>query len=161
MVNTSGGGVNTFAKTHLSRLQFPQVTTRRDVEGSFHLFKKSKSDRYVVIIGHDLQQAIGLEILNSQQAFEWMGITAPMTKIGHWNNKLVTNFWETKKETSKETFAVKIINSVYKILDPSEVAQIQTHLLDQQRIPLFHVLKTKTQLFKAEPSHWTNPPSQH
>jgi len=73
---------------YLKKLQLPQFATRRDFEGSFHLFEKDKSDRYGVIIGRDLQQAIGLDIINSQQDFTWMGIMVPMTKMGHWNKKI-------------------------------------------------------------------------
>jgi len=74
---------NLFAKTKLEQLQLPLFTTRRDFEGKFHLFGKKTTDRYDAIIGRDLQHAIGLDILNSKQAFSWMGINVPITKMGH------------------------------------------------------------------------------
>jgi len=97
----AGGEVKEFVKRYLTKLQLPQFMTRRDIEGSFHLFEKNKINRYNVIIVRDLQQTIRVDILNSRQTFEWMGITVPMTQMGHWNRKLVTNFWETKTETNK------------------------------------------------------------
>jgi len=50
----------------LIKLQLPQFVTRRNIEKIFHLFENNKADRYDVIIGRDLQQAIGIYILNSQ-----------------------------------------------------------------------------------------------
>ena len=91
MVNTRRGrGSKHLHKTHLIKLQLPQFTTRRRIKRYFKLFDKWKSDRYDVTIGRTLQQAIGLDILNQQQVFEWMEITVSMTQVGHWNRKLVT-----------------------------------------------------------------------
>ena len=39
--STQGGSLKTFAKTHLTRLQFPQFTTRRGVEGIFPYSKRA------------------------------------------------------------------------------------------------------------------------
>ena len=66
----AGGEVKEFVKRYLTKLQLPQFMTRRDIEESFHLFEKNKINRYNVIIARDLQQTIGVDILNSQQTFE-------------------------------------------------------------------------------------------
>ena len=76
-----------------------------------------------------------------------------MTQMGHWNRKLVTIFWETKTETNEEKFAVKILDSVYKVTDLHEVVEKQTPLSVPPKKSLLHVLQIKIQLFKAKPGH--------
>ena len=87
-----------------------------------------------------------------------MGITDKMNQMGNCNRKLVTNFWDTKTEANEETFAVTNLDLVYKVTDPHKVVENQTHLSVPQRKSFFHVLQTKTQLFKAKLSHWNSPP---
>ena len=98
---TQGGIFKTFAEMYLGKLQLSQFTIRNNLEGNFRLFEKYKANRYNIIIGRNLQQKIDLKIFNSKQAFTWMGIIVLMNKIGHWNRKLVTSFWEKNKINKK------------------------------------------------------------
>jgi len=54
--------------------------------------------------------------------------------------------------------AVKILDTVYKILDPGKVADVHTQLSEEHRTVLYNVLKSKHELFKAKPGHWNAPP---
>ena len=74
----------------------------------------------------------GLGILNNKQAFNWMGISVPMTKMDHLNKILVNNSWENKNKAKKERFeGVKTLDTVYTIIDPYIVASNQNHLTEE------------------------------
>ena len=90
--NTQGGNFDTFGQGKIDGLMFPQFTTQRKFAYNFHLFKGSKNDKYDVIIGRDLMQALGIDILNSRRTFKWDDIEIPMMPMGYWNRSRINNF---------------------------------------------------------------------
>jgi len=53
--STQGGSFKIFRKTHLTKLQLPQFTTRRDIEEIYHMFVNKQSERHSFIIRHSLK----------------------------------------------------------------------------------------------------------
>ena len=115
--STQGGDFKIFTKSSLDELQLPQLNTIRDFSHKLHLFEK-KTDKYDAIIGRDLQQALGMDIMNSKGTFDWIGIQVPFKPMGYWDKELISNFWETKSYHAEESFkAVAILDAKYEILD--------------------------------------------
>ena len=82
---TKAGEFRTHGKSELTGLVLPQFTSSRKIEHSFHLFTKTRNDRYDMILGRDLTQKLGLDILNSERKFKWNGIEVQMVPSGHWS----------------------------------------------------------------------------
>ena len=126
--SAQGKKFKTFAKTDLLKIFIPQFTIRWNFSHTFHLFEKQKRSRYNAIIGSDVQQQIGLDLLNSKQPFSWMDIKVPLHLMGYWDKGLISNFWQAKAEQHEEFNVVKILNAKYEVPDLANVAQAQTRL---------------------------------
>ena len=86
------------------------------------MFKPKQDNKYDFILGRDILQEIGLDVLNSSQTFKWGEIEVPMVERNHWHKRFIKEFWkiyklDDGKEDSKllilqqeeELFAIKQI----------------------------------------------------
>ena len=99
--NTKGGKFETFARSLISGLQFPQFTTRRSFEHEFHVFKNEQNEKYDVIIGRDLMQNLGIDIMYSRRTFQWDDIKIPMMPMGYWEQHRIEKFMACTREGKK------------------------------------------------------------
>lgn len=124
----------TRAEGDLEKLQLPQFTTRRDFSHKWHLFKKRKRDRYDVIIGRELQQAIGIRYSKRREKVCMEKNLVDFQPIGHWNKKLIKTFWKDKLEPKEEiNKAVEILDAKYEVPDLKKIAEEQLHLLAAEK----------------------------
>ena len=70
---TKAGTFTTSEEVQVKKIVLPQFTTKRKIDGSFHLFNKSKEDTYDFILGQDFCQQVGLDVLNSKHISTGMG----------------------------------------------------------------------------------------
>ena len=108
------------------------------------LFKKTKEDRYDAIIGRDLLEKIGIDLLYSSGQICWGEISVPMVHMGHFSSnksrrKLFKNA-EQLENNGKETYLSKIKSSKCEAADLSEVANSQAKLNLKQKNRFYEVL---------------------
>ena len=97
MWQTETGTLTTNKSVVLENVRLPQFTTKRRVDAEFHLFKKLEKDRYDFILGHDVLQQLGLDIVNSKKVFSWDRIEVDMLLRGYWDSTNIKRFWAAQK----------------------------------------------------------------
>ena len=164
--NTKGGNFDTFAQGMIDHLQFPQFTTKRSFNHTFHLFKGAKTDKYDVIIGRDLMQALGIDILNSRHTFKWDDIEIPMMPMGYWKQSRINNFMSrmdnktTKEPRKEESHEVEKQYNKQDYEKPDLAAEVSKmeHLNDQQKQELLEVLTDNEEAFQGTKGNWKGEP---
>ena len=76
--NTQAGPFKTQGSGDVPSLKLPQFSSHRTFSSVFHMFEKKLGSRYDMILGRDILQKIGLNVLNSNKQFEWSGILVDM-----------------------------------------------------------------------------------
>ena len=142
------------------------------------MFKKNKADKYSFIIGRDLQQKIGLDIINSKKKFASDNIEIDMMPRDYWNQESISSFWsrlginqapdgdkiDSKINKSVVGFDqeynnnVKILDANYAPVDLNEISQDQTHLTVKERDELKSLLLHHAEAFDQHCGKWKGPP---
>ncbi len=81
-----------FVMMHAAMIDFrlPQFKINQDITFDFVLFDDVNM-KYDIILGCNILQVIGLNILNDPRAFLWVGIEVPFMPKGHWNRSAITH----------------------------------------------------------------------
>lgn len=93
--DTATGVLLTKGTTTIDKCRLPQFNRKRNVSSTFHLFEKRSNDKYDVILGRDLLQAIGLGIQYSTNRFTWDDISIDMVPRGYWTQERISNIAKT------------------------------------------------------------------
>ena len=135
---TQGGNFKTRGKVNFTKFVLPQFSNKRKVNAGFHLFSKKTIDTYDAIIGRDIIQGLGLDIISSKRCFTWGDISIPMVPRGHWNPSAIAKFYqkENKAETEEneagddveEVMQAELKPAVYEAVDVDQLTEEQTHL---------------------------------
>ena len=134
----------------LENMRLPQFTVKRRTDSEFHLFLKGEKDKHSFIIGRDVLQQIGLDILNSKNVFAWDRIPKD-----HWNSKEIKGFWATHKKTDEEVQVAEICQEEYAKADLREVVSGLEHLDKKEKYKFYPCYKnTKRHLSEPEGSGW-------
>jgi hypothetical protein len=64
-------------KAVINMIKLPQFTSKRTFSAEMYLFQKKAENVYDFILGRDLLQEIGIDIINSTRTFRWNEIEAP------------------------------------------------------------------------------------
>ena len=138
-------------------MRLPQFTTKRRVDVEFHLFLKIEKDRYKFIIGCDILQQLGFDIINSKQLFAWDGIEVGMISREHWNTTIVKIFW-TAQNTVTEDEQVQIQEDIkqteYEKANLEKLVKSLLHLNTDQQDQLLPVLKKHESAFAGTRGNW-------
>ena len=152
---TKAGEFITRGKAELEEFILPQFTHNRKIKHDFHLFKRHKNDRYDMVLGRDLMQSLGLDILNSTQKFKWNGIEIDMVPTGHWSGgKNVREFRATQEHNEVKN----ILESKYEKADLHEVLANLPHLTEDQQQALLAVFLQHEDLFLRKVGTWKGKP---
>ena len=126
---TQAGNFSTQKRVTVKECKLPQFTTHRKFDGLFHLFKKSKNDKYDVIIERDLLKKIDIDLLYSTEHIRWGDISVPMVLMGHFSkNKSRRKLFRHADQLEKggqEMFVSEILESKYKMANLEEVANLR------------------------------------
>ena len=68
---TQCGEFETHNVAELDQVKLSQLLMKRGFKVSFHFFQKKEDDWYDFIIGRDMQQELGINIINSEAKFRW------------------------------------------------------------------------------------------
>jgi hypothetical protein len=76
--DTATGVLLTQGKVEIKQCRLPQFTTKWNNTATFHMFNKRSNDKYDLILGRDLLQAIGLDFHYSSSTLTWDNISVTM-----------------------------------------------------------------------------------
>jgi len=93
--------LETKGTTTIEKCRLPQFTKNRAVSSTFHLFDKRPTNKYDVILGRDLLQAIGMDIHYSTNQFVWDNISIDMVPSGYWTKDKVSSVAKTGMNAKK------------------------------------------------------------
>ena len=114
---TKAGNFFTSKRVVIKECKLPQFTSHRKFDILFHLFKKTKEDRYDAIIGRDLLEKIGIDLLYSSGQIRLGNISVPMVPMGHFSgNKSCRKLFENVtqlEDNGQETYLAEIKSSKY------------------------------------------------
>jgi hypothetical protein len=81
---TTLGGVYTTKRKALMEYRLPELSLNKSITCSCHVVKTTdpKSAQYDMIIGDDLMQELGIDLLYSKQLMVWEGNEVPMKNQG-------------------------------------------------------------------------------
>ena len=172
----------------LEQVKLPQFSIKRGFKASFHFFQKKEDDRYDFIIGRDIQQELGIDIINSETKFRWDGIEIEMSPRGFWTESKVSKFLHNVKENLRAKVSPKLSSSFkenkgafqdisreeecknihkkkpqlkpaeYIKPDLNEIAAEQLHLTAEQRETLRKLLHKHSRVFQGTKGQWKGEP---
>ena len=172
---TQVGVFHTEQEAEVDNVRLPQFTTKRSFRATFNLFTPSNDTKYDIIIGRDIMQELGLDVLNSSRTFRWGEIEVPMVERGYWDRKAINDF---KKKHSNETIdeeeenlklsrymeetvaLSKILAAKYDPINVNEVISKQNHLSVPERLVLEKILKLRIKCFQGKRGSWKGKPIQ-
>jgi hypothetical protein len=149
--------LETKGTTTIEKCRLPQFTKNRSVSSTFHLFDKCPTDKYDIIIGRDLLQAIGLDIYYSTNQFVWDNISIDVVPSGYWTKGKISASAKTWNEC-KDMHLTEILPAEYKPADVLEIAKKQTHLTSEEQDKLHNILLNFQDLFLGQCGKFTGEP---
>ena len=111
-----------------------------------------------MILGRDLTQKLGLDILNSDKRFKWNGIEVDMVPPGHWSGS--QKRWNVRNfRVEQENHEVKkILESKYEKADLPKLIEGLTYLDQRQRKQLLQIMLKYEPLFAGKVGKWKGKP---
>ena len=125
------------------------------------MFEPNEESKYNVILGRDILQELGIDIINSKKCFHWAGVKVPMVPRRFWSKSKITKFWIQEKNSAldkyhelaafhqiQETYAMnKILAAKYEPINLTKVVNSQEHLTIPERLALSKVFQNHLRLF--------------
>lgn len=101
---------------------------------------------YDMILGQDFLSKAGIKLNFDIETIKWMdNAIRPMKERGQWNNLYnwytATETFEEDKKDEEAGESFQILDAKYEQVDPTKVAEAQSHLTPEQRKKLKEVLE--------------------
>ena len=146
---TPAGIVSTKSKC-TAQFTIPELHETRLIEWDFHLTQDL--GRYDMIIGQDLMNELGIDILYSKRTVEWDGMTIPLKEI---DAKVETAYYIRDSFQLDESEAIKkILDAKYEAADLKDVVKDQDHLKEEEQQKLLTLLQKYEILFDGTLGKW-------
>jgi len=143
----------------ITSLCLPEFSPTQKVPGPIRatMFKNDDSN-YDLIIGMDLLQALGIDVMSSSKRVMWGDLTIPFRPSDYF----VTHTFDASSISSEDNpddealakeagYKSKVLlHSKYEKVDPQEVARQQKHLNQQQQADLARLLSKHMKLFSGK-----------
>jgi len=130
MQKTAAGTFST-QSSFMAQFTIPELHETRLIRWQIHLMKGDKLGNYDMIVGQDLLNELGIDMLNSQHIVEWDGNTMPMKA----HDGTLFDSHSIQDNHSIEEFETvnNILDAKHEPANLEEVAQNNDHLsLDEQ-----------------------------
>jgi len=158
---TTKGGTFCTTKKAKVPLIFADFTRQKQIEWECHVDTQSKSKRenYDIILGKDIQQYMGLDILNSSLTLKWDGIEVPMREFGALRDRSramevynLSQEAESTAELAKRT--TEILDAHYEKANLEQLCKEQSHLSEAEQGNLLRLLRKYETLFDGTLGEW-------
>ena len=158
---TKAGEFKTKKIVKVHNCKLPQFTSNRKFDGDFHVFKKNKNDRYHAILGRDLLEKLGIDLLYSTGEIRWGNVNVAMVPTGHFSgNKSRRKLFEGAKKLAndgQEAHVQEILESKYEAADLDEVTENQVQLTINEKSQFRKMLGKVKKLFSGTKGRWKGP----
>jgi gag-polyprotein putative aspartyl protease len=146
----------TLQTTAMCRSQFsmPELHDNRVIEWEFHVTKTMGA--YDMILGRDLLTDLGIDVKCSNMTVSWDHADIPWKDM---TQDMEENFHINEPEAVEEEMSRirKILDNDYGKADLKDVAEMQTHLSQDERDKLEKLLNKYDDLFDGTLGRWTHP----
>jgi len=161
---TKGGTFKTHGKVSIEKFCLPQFSTKRKVNAAFYTFIKKPTNSYDIILGRDICQALGLDVINSKKVFTWDDISVAMVPRGHWNSSSIAAFYQKEKENTtkvqeieedvEDAMQADLKPAIYEAVDVNQLIEKQGHLDSSERDLLQATLKKHIKALQGLRGKW-------
>ena len=147
---TPGGALETSAKVK-AQFTIPELHDKRLIEWDTHV--TSNLGAYDMIIGRDLLQFLGIDVLFSKTQVEWDGASMPFKDI---DASVLESYHVAEPSAVEERTArvKKILDAKYEAADLPSVCSKQEQLSDQEQQQLLTLLRKYEPLFDGTLGRW-------
>jgi hypothetical protein len=155
VLSTVEGKVQISEMVYMRDIRLPELEKNRSIDGS-EVFIFDKECRYDVIMGGDLLQRAGIDLLYSKGIVDWLGNTIEMRDVRNFHPSDLDAMMEAYYTQEEEeffgddfldAFATPILDAKYEQVDVDDVADNQKHLTPTQREELKAVFRKYRKLF--------------
>ncbi len=137
----------------------PDFTPSKTIEWQFAVDETTLYSKYNMILGRDIQQALGMDILWSTGHLRWDGIQIPMYNTSSIDQEPFTNLLEPEDELfHAATEPTKILEAKYEKADINATVEALTHLSKEQKQQLKALLFKFEHLFDGTLGLWDTAP---
>ena len=152
--NTAAGKFATKYDVHID-FALVDFAPSKQIQWKAALDETTQQSTYQMIIGRDLQQALGIDIHWSNRTMKWDGIIIPMKKFVCEPEATRNPVLWTETENFSQT---EILDANYKKADTNATVEAQKHLTKDQRFHLKLLLYEFEELFDGTLGEWNTAP---
>mgnify|MGYP000411856084 FL=1 len=146
------GGTLTTSKVAKAEFTLPELQDDKLIEWKWHVVKDLGS--YDAIIGRDLMQFLGIDILFSDQTVKWGNATMPF-KDGDCSTQEAYYVQEPEQLVQASERLKSILDAKYEQADVQDICDEQAQLNDDEKKKLFELLSRYEDLFDGTLGKWT------
>lgn len=135
-------------------LKFPDFSSQKEITWQCHVDTTSdpETENYDIILGKDIQQYMGLDILNSSLTIKWDGTEIPMREFGELRKRDMTyhlyyGVSDAESTANMAKRATEILDAKYERADLTALCDSQDHLTTSEKQGLLKVLRRYEHLF--------------
>jgi hypothetical protein len=141
----------------------PDFTRQTKLEFDYHVdqTQKSNNTNYDIILGKDIMQEFGIDILNSTLTLRWDGIEIPMRNFGDTRKPaqvrhafLLDPDKQSRATNEMQSRVTRIIDAKYKKTDLKQLCNKQAHLSAHEQEMLHKLLLKYEHLFDGTLGEW-------
>ena len=158
--NTKGGTFQTQGQC-TAQIFFPKFENNKGAEWTFHVNSTSKPSqcKYDMIIGSNLMDAIGIDIMCSTNSVVWGDHSLPMKpKMVYEEPELNEMWFQDLFESHPAQKLVKMLDNDYTPADLDKVVQECKCLNHEEQKSLLKLMKKHQDLFQGKLGTWKCPP---
>ena len=147
---TPGGNMTTSSKVK-AQFTIPELHDKCLIEWDVHVTKTLGA--YDMIIGRDLLQFLGIDVLFSSMSVEWEGASMPFKEI---DASLIDSYHvsEPAAVEDRTNRVKKILEAKYEAADLQQICSKQDQLLKEQQQKLYDLLDKYAELFDGTLGKW-------
>jgi len=146
--NTPGGVMTTNQRVKV-QFTIPELQDDKLIEWNVHV--KEDLNSFDMILGRDILQFLGIDILFSQERIEWQQATIPFK---HYEATPEESYYIDDKDSIDGARVKKILDAKYEAADLKKICTSQSQLHVEQQQKLLSLLETYHHLFDGTLGKW-------
>jgi hypothetical protein len=143
------------------QFSFPEFAPSREINWNVAVDDTAQQSRYDMIIGHDIQVALGMDILFSTKHLKWDGITIPMrtpnANLSYIDTE-IQNIGNSQDVFATATNPMAILDANYEKANIDATIKSLKHLSGMQQQQLKALLYKFEHLFDGTLGNWNTDP---
>jgi len=153
---TPAGNMSTTSKVK-AQFSIPELHDNRLIEWDVHVTKDLGA--YDMIIGRDILNDLGIDILFSTQTVDWENHDIPFKNVDD-DPETAYHIQDTEAVEDSADRLRSILDAKYEAADLAEVVKEQSHLTDDEQQQLLTLLREHETLFDGTLGHWNDAPHE-